>query len=473
MRSVVNIRAVTAICCAAVVTAAVANAAVATAGPTTKPAPPKPDVVVIMTDDQPALDGRLMQFMPNAYATFVAHGVTFTDFRADPLCCSARAGFFTGQYAFHHGVTQNQASLLDPRMTLATQLHAIGYHTALVGKYLNHYDKIGPRGDPPGWDDFLAFGDPAYYDYDLWSHGTVAEHHGSAASDYSTDVIAARAVTQIQNTPNGKPLFQWIAVDAPHLPSTVAPRYTSAPCEVPKWKPGSWNATPVDAQGNPDAPQYVLDAPLQPGSGWNLVSTCRQLLAVDDLVGRVRAALSAAHRLDNTILVYSGDNPMMNGSHKLGNKEAPYVEQIPFSISWPAVLGTAPRSVNATLQNIDFAPTICAIAACTMGPYPNGQSTPDGIDFSSTLLNGSAVARQEVFEMFGTQPNVDVPPWSGLDTTAASPLGRWHYVEYATGERELYDLAADPWELVNRIHDPSQAALVQRLHDDLAAILAQ
>ena len=55
------------------------------------------------------------------------------------------------------------------------------------------------------------------------------------------------------------------------------------------------------------------------------------------------------------------------------NKSAPYATQIPFLAAWPARLGTTPRTITERLQNIDFAPTICALAGARSGPYPNGQ----------------------------------------------------------------------------------------------------
>ena len=83
---------------------------------------------------------------------------------------------------------------------------------------------------------------------------------------------------------------------------------------------------------------------------------------------------SETGRLDNTLFVYSGDNGMNMGEHRLVNKSAPYVTQIPFLASWPARLGTTPRAVTERVQNIDFAPTICELAGCTLGPFPNGQA---------------------------------------------------------------------------------------------------
>ena len=107
----------------------------------TEPGPDtRPNIVMVITDDQPALDGRLLPFEPTVKSIFVDHGVNFTDFHSEtPLCCPARAGFFTGQHTHNHNVTQNRATQFDPTETIATELSGVGYHTMLIGKYLNQY----------------------------------------------------------------------------------------------------------------------------------------------------------------------------------------------------------------------------------------------------------------------------------------------------------------------------------------------
>ena len=162
--------------------------------PTSEPAPDtRPNIVMVITDDQPALDGRLLQFEPTVKSIFVDHGVNFTDFHSEtPLCCPARAGFFTGLHTHNHHVTQNRATQFDPTETIATELSGVGYHTMLIGKYLNQYSSNTCKKPfcaphvPPGWDKWVAFGEPNYYKYDLYIGGNYPggdpaanEHHGS------------------------------------------------------------------------------------------------------------------------------------------------------------------------------------------------------------------------------------------------------------------------------------------------------
>lgn len=410
-----------------------------------------PNIVVILDDDQPYLDGRLIDFMPNVNSIFSQHGTTFTDFHSEsPLCCPARAGFLTGQHTHNHGVTENDAHLFNPSMSVATQLHAAGYHTLLAGKYMNGFESI--LVTPPGWDDFEAMLKVDYYNYDLYDNGSIA-HYGSAAGDYSTDVIANRAVAALRRSPSDKPVFAWITPIGPHAPNTPAPRYLDyKPCKkVPGWSPPSYNEADVS-----DKPSYVRTSGLLGPDVFSVKGTCMTLQAVDDLVGSVRDELQREGRLNNTIFIFAGDNGMNSGEHRLKDKQAPYETQIPFFVSWPSLLGSTPRTIDDRIQNIDFAPTACAVAGCSMGPYPNGQQNPDGQSFLNVLLGLSATMNRPyaLDEMPGVKQagTHAPPPWEAITTTADFIGNQYHYIEYDTGERELYNLTADPWELNNLVN---------------------
>jgi N-acetylglucosamine-6-sulfatase len=457
-----------------------------------------PNIVVVMTDDQAALDGREIGVMPTVKSIFSDQGVTFADFHGEtPRCCPARANALSGQHTHNHGVTTNSASLFDPAMTLATQLQSVGYHTFLVGKYMNRYgscqrlDNCAPTV-PAGWNRWAALGDGAYWDYDLWVDGS-REVHGRDEADYSTDVVAERAVSLIRSAPAGKPLFAWIAPFASHSPTAPAPRHVGLPCSSGRWEPPSWNEADVS-----DKPAYVQNQPLLERGPGARAGICRTLLAVDDLVGRVRDELVATGRFANTLFVYTSDNGMLFGEHRLSGKSAPYQTQIPFLVSWPDRLGTTPRTISERVQNIDLAPTLCQLAGCTLGPYPNGQATPDGISFAQLLLGQvGSLLRDAVLEELPVA-NDPVPAWYAVTTTAQSPLAsegcalaasrgcRWHYIEYpATADRELYDVSngpcwawsvgqtGDPCELDNIASRADKASLIMALHNRLQQLKAE
>ena len=455
----------------------------------------QPNIVIVITDDQPALDGRLLDWMPNVRSMFRERGVELTDFHSEsPLCCPARAGYLTGQHTHNHGVIKNVAGLFvgPDRMTIATQLHGVGYHTMLAGKYLNNWGTCCKGTVPPGWDRFAVFDTDAYYDYSILEDGDpTPERHGHAPSDYSTDVLREKALAQLRSAPRNQPVLLWVAPYGPHSPNRPAPRYASTRCQPPAWAPPSYDEADVS-----DKPAYVRAAPRLRASAYDLVITCRTLLAVDDLVGALRSELKAESRWRDTLFVFAGDNGMTVGAHRLVGKAAPYATDVPLLLSWPAQLGNRSRRIDARLQNIDLAPTLCEIAGCQLGPYPNGQARPDGVSFAPLLLDsGPAPSRPAVLdEMLVGFKKEGIPRWSAVTTTATSPLAhegctsaagggcRWHYIEYATGERELYDVsngpcvawfegaAGDPCELDNAVTDPERSDLVSDLRHTLASL---
>ncbi|MBA2325765.1 MAG: sulfatase-like hydrolase/transferase, partial [Actinobacteria bacterium] len=93
----------------------------------------RPNVVVIMTDDQTV---ESMRVMPNVRELLAERGVTFTNsFVSYPLCCPSRATLLTGQYAHNHGVLGNEppdggyGALERERTTLPAALQDAGYTT--------------------------------------------------------------------------------------------------------------------------------------------------------------------------------------------------------------------------------------------------------------------------------------------------------------------------------------------------------
>ena len=421
------------------------------APPGEDPRSPRPDIVVVVLDDIPELDGRLWTRLPTIERLFVEQGMAFTDAHGEtPTCCPGRAGFLTGLHTHHHGAYKTDGSLFQPGVTIATALQDVGYHTIQVGKYLNLFERVFPKW-PPGWDEFHGFGG-AYYGYTMWSDG-VPRRYGRRPRDYSTDVIARRSVRALGRVPRGKPLFAWITPYSMHKPWAVAPRHRQARrCGLPPWKPAGYMEKDVR-----DKPAYVRMRRIRDRGGYRLTRICRGLLSVDQLVARVVRKLKHLERLDNTMLILTSDNGMAYGSQRiLHDKKVPYATQIPFYVRWPRVLGTRPAKVGERIQNIDLAPTLCDIAGCQLGPYPTGQARPDGVSFLR-LLTGQreTLGRATVLTSY-QETGARVPTYWSVTSTSSSPLARqgcarrqkglcrWLYTEYETGERELYDISNGP-----------------------------
>lgn len=433
-----------------------------------------PNVVVIVTDDQTV---ESMRVMTRTNELLAAQGTSFSSFFTPfPLCCPSRASYLTGQYAFNHGVTDNVGDdggfyALDNRNTLPVWLQRAGYATSLVGHYLYQYGTRNPTEVPPGWDRWFATIDPTtfrYFDYDVNDNGEVV-HFGSDAADYQTDVMADRTVAEVHRLAEGdRPFFLNLWTLAPHVAkpehSPLAPDLEAvpAPRHLHQFDEQWWTADEApsfDEEDVSDKPGFIqgrsrMFPATQIVAQAHYQRALESLLAVDEAVERVVQALEETGELDNTVIMFWSDNGFLQGEHRVRDaKVLPYEESIrvPLVIRGPGFPSGAVAPQIAA--NIDLAPTILELAGVTGSLEGDGQSLlsmvgdadPPRDDRVLYLQNGPA-------ERAGAIPHYDgvrVPGYT--------------YVEYEPGARELYDLAADPWQLDNVAGDPAYADLERQL----------
>jgi arylsulfatase A-like enzyme len=436
-----------------------------------------PDIVVLMIDDLPQIDDRIWERLPTIKRLFLDEGVRFTQyFGNDPLCCPGRANVLTGQWSHHHGVTTNDARLFDPRVTLATELRQQGYWTGIFGKYFNQALKLADR-TPPGWSrSFLTEG--AYFDYTAMVDGRLVRF-GSKPNDYSTAQIRQRSIRALREIPaRWRPRFLWLAPFAVHggwdedrnrrVFSVAAPRDRGATA-CAGIEP--WTTAAVKEADRSDKPAFIQSHRRGPGS---MVPRCESLLSVDRMLKAVLAEFKAQGRPE-PLVILTADNGMAWGAHGWYDKRVPYATPIPLFVSWPSVLGRAGRRVDTTVTNVDIAPTICAIAGCVMGPFPNGYGV-DGLSFLPVLLGSqSTMGRALLFEEHNSTGDTGgIVPWKGVRTTEEAAVGQWVYTEYRSGEKELYDVSGGPcWNW--KAGDPGDPCQLTNLagHQDHAVIQAR
>ena len=419
-------------------------------------APPvhHPNVLLIVTDDQ---RWDTLWSMPIVQRELVDRGITFSNaFVSNPLCCPSRASILTGNYSHTTDVYRQTPPFgafesFQDSSTLATWLHDSGYETGLFGKYIDAYQHAARIGYvPPGWDRWVAFVHSGYYDYGLTVDGRFETHAEDPGTDYSTSVLGTAAASFIGTAPPDRPLFVEFAPAAPHDPAVAAPEHETDFRDLPPSRPPSYEEADVS-----DKPAYVRSlAPLSPE--WrNWIDGLRRrqyqtLQSVDEQVGAMLDALEETGRLDDTLIVFTSDNGLLWGEHRWMRKEVPYDEalRVPLVIRDDA-LPTPERSDDHLALNIDLAPTIAELASV---PHP----ATDGRSLVPLLRDPSAAWRSDflIEHMQGANP---VPSYCGVRTETEK------LVRYETGERELYDLADDRFELDNLANDPGHAADVQRL----------
>ena len=399
---------------------------------------PQPNLVIFMTDDQRNAD--TMGVMPQTMKYFGAEGTVFPNgFANTPLCCPSRSTTFSGRYTHNHGNLNNQTTTnLDYDATFQAYLKAANYQTGMVGKFLLNWN----NGDQPPNFDYWALSGGGYNDV---SWGT---DEGYVRAEYTTHEARRQALRIIDNfeRDDSRPWVLYIATQAPHAPFEPEAQYAAA--DIGTW-PGSPSVFEADRS---DKPSWVR------GSDWTYEESLeirtgqlRTLKSVDDMVGAVMGRLDELGEGSNTMSVYTSDNGYQWGEHGLTSKYHPYNNSInvPFMVRWPGRV-PAGRIDRRLVGNVDITPTLLAAARVT----PQLKYPLDGIPFvSATGL--AAETRGEAYLEFFRDEHRKVPDWSSIRTEY------FQYTEYRDAGtlvfREYYDLAADPYQLVNLLKDGNSA----------------
>ena len=398
----------------------------------------RPSILLIVTDDQ---RWDTLWSMPEVQRSLVDRGVDFSEsFTTSSLCCPSRASILTGEYPHTTGVYRQALphggfkSFRDTT-TIATQLHDAGYHTGFFGKYLDSYQHDALTGYvPPGWDRWVAFVHSQFFDYGLTVDGAV-RRRGVEPNDYSTDVLANHTEGFIRGTEG--PVFALFAPAAPHAPAIPAPADEGGFNDLPAWRPPSF-----DEGDRSDKPKHIQALhPVGPERTASLEvlrrNQYRSLQAVDRAVARLLVALQDTGRLDNALVIFTSDNGLLWGEHRWLKKEVPYEEaiRVPLVVRADAIVGEGARTDGHLVANIDLAPTIADVAGVDL-PGAEGKSLVP-------LLTGTAETWRRALLIEHLRGANPIPTYCAVRTE------RYLFATYDTGERELYDLHADPFELQN------------------------
>lgn len=482
---------------------AVLSAAVTLGGPSHADVAAKPNVVVIMTDDQTL---EMMRVMTHTRALIGSAGATFENFYVSfPLCCPSRATFLTGQYAHNHLVLENDAPTggyyrLDSENTLPVWLQRSGYHTMHVGKYLNSYGTQDETEIPPGYDEWYGLVDPTTYHmwgYRLNENGTATTYGTDAEEEdlYQTDLLARRAKDAIERAAGeDEPFYLNFWTLAPHrevdalsaqYPPRPAPRHKGAFANEPMPRTPSFNEADMS-----DKPAYMQVKPLLTAEEIIGIETryraeLESLLAVDEAVKTIVDTLAAEGVLDNTYIIYTSDNGFFHGEHRTPvEKLLPYQPsvKVPLLVRGPGI--AAGTVVDELTANVDFAPTI----AGWTGACPTVKV--DGRSFMPSITDGARSSRPVLLELFWPvgsslgffteqipQPPIpaagpQIPLAQTIFPYQAIHTGRFVYIEYPSGEHELYDLAVDADQETSFHLDPRYAETMASLAVDLQLLRA-
>ena len=421
----------------------------------------RPNIVFVLTDD---LDSRSMTYLNGLQNTMGQNGTTFSRaYVSDAVCAPSRATVLRGQYPHNHGIRGNVApagghdkfrSTLKDRSTIATWLNRSGYQTKFIGKYINGYNE---RYEPPGWDEWFGWlGE--YESQKINDDGQVFQVQG-----HDTDVFADESVDFIRRaSANPEPFFLNVWTRAPHKPAIPAARYSDRFEGTALPRPPSFDEKDVS-----DKPRFIRDLPRLSD---NKKSNMRELhqdrlasmLSVEDLLEDVVATLRQTGELDNTYIFFTSDNGYHLGQHRMKQgKRTAYEEDIkvPLMVRGPGV--PAGRVLDHRVLNNDLAPTFARLAGVTPPSFVDGKSMVPLMDSSPpTVSNWRTGVLTENWRTEGVGGPSDAPTYKAIRTKS------FLWVRYVNGERELYDMRNDPYQLQSRDPKDNQR-LVRRLNSQL------
>ncbi len=445
-------------------------------------AAPRPNVVMIMTDDQRAAD---MDVLARTRARIGGRGTTFANsFSTFPLCCPSRSTYLTGQYAHNHLVRGNTpeqlggyATLYGPRRpngrdTLPVWMGRAGYRTAHIGKYLNGYGPAQQPKVPDGWQTWAGSVDPSTYNFRsyclnengklVW-YGTRNTCPANLPSTpggqaYQADNYTQKAREYIRANASGRPFFLSVAYLAPHGGGPRTARCAMAPKPAQRHV-GRFEGARVPRGGSYDEPD-VGDKPssiralgrLTPQDQANVdrAYKCRResLLAVDEGVAGIVDELRARGELDDTLILFTSDNGFLLGQHRIRSGKIRHYEEssrVPLLMRGPGV----PRGavVRKQVGNIDLAPTILDAG--------NARATRRQDGLSLLRAGRRRFPGRDILLEDGPRLAPAYPFYNAIRTP------RWKLVRYRNGERELYDLRRDPAER-RSLHDVKRYDRIER-----------
>ena len=410
-------------------------AAALIAAPQIASSKPRPNVIMIITDDQGygdlACQGNPILNTPHLDALY-KESVRFTQFHVSPTCAPTRAALLTGRYNNRTGVwhtIMGRSLLREDETTLANAFTASGYRTGFFGKW-HLGDNYPFRPEDRGFQEVVRHGGGGvtqapdawgndYFDDAYYHNGELKPYEG-----YCTDVWFDEAMRFIQRE-DGQPFFCYLSTNAPHSPFTVPPRYRAP------------------YQDNPDVPN---------SSFYGMITN------IDENLGRLEQTLHEQGLYENTLLIFLTDNGTAAGFRNgkgfndgmRGTKGSEYDggHRVPCLVRWPAAGWNDGRDIDRLSAHIDWMPTLTDIC---------GLNTPDALPFDGRSL------RPLVDENSNDWPDRSIV----VDSQRIDHPKKWRKCSVMTqrwrlvnGE-ELYDIQADPGQRNNIAHQ--HPAIVERL----------
>lgn len=325
----------------------------------------RPNVIVIMTDDQGFGDlschGNPVIKTPHI-DRFAKKGIRMRNFHVSPVCAPTRASLMTGRYNYRTGVVDTfigRAMMHPDEITLAEILRALGYRTGIFGKWhlgdnypLRAIDQgfteslvlkgggIGQPSDPPGGE--------SYFNPILLHNGKAVKKDG-----YISDILTDAAIDFIKKSRDG-PFLCYLPFNCPHTPLQVPDKYYRMYKDQIKAGDFPKVGFPIQGKVNLDETAKIYG----------------MITNIDDNVDRLFAVLDKLGIADDTIIIFLSDNGPQQPRFVFGlrGRKGTVFEggtRVPFFVSWPAGF-KGDRDIDRVAAHIDITPTIVEVCGGTL-----------------------------------------------------------------------------------------------------------
>ena len=456
----------------------------------------RPNILFIYTDDH---SYRTVSCYPEAYDwirtpnvdRLAERGIRFTHGYIGTWCMPSRATLLTGHHSYGvesmRMVGQYPGSTYDPAKCpfWPKVFRKHGYVTAHIGKWHTGTD----TGYGRDWDFQIVWNRPKhpvtsqhyYYDQPITFQGGETK----IVKDYSTDVYTKWALDFIDGKGRDadKPWYLWLCYGAVHSPFTPADRHMQAfpdikvptPTDIYPPRPGKpayMQKIAYWKKGKDGQP--VLKGKRKGIHGNTLTDWVRQyhqgVLAIDEGVGKLVAALKKSGQAENTLIVFTSDQGFGWGQHGFRHKMAPYDATIrsPLIISMPGTLAEG-AVCRHPVGGADLIPTFFRFAGIELPWKMHGH------DLTPLLRNPKADWPHPTLitltgASYGSETN-EVPKdgpklyrSGGIPWWVFLRQGRYKYIRtLVEGDiEELYDLKNDPEELTNLALKPKFASTLTK-----------
>ncbi|MBP7934853.1 MAG: sulfatase-like hydrolase/transferase [Phycisphaerae bacterium] len=443
-----------------------ATSPVAAAHPETAAISRRPNVVLLLTDDQrfdtiAALGNREIR-TPNM-DRLAASGVAFTHAHVmgsmhGAVCMPSRAMLMTSRTLFH--LRPNAAVIPPEHLTLPELLRRHGYVTFGTGKWHNDrasFARCFTRGGNVffgGMSDHLRV---PVYDFD--PTGQYPEGRNRPGEKFSSELFSDTAIRFLHDYKGDKPFFLYVAFTAPHDPRMAPQEYaTLYPTTGVLLPPNFLPEHPFDNGDLRGRDEQLAPWPRTPEIARQHIAAYYAMIThLDAQIGRILDTLKETGDAENTIVILAGDNGLAVGRHGLMGKQSLYEHsgRVPLLIAGPGLPRAEKR--NALCYLLDIYPTLCDLLEV---PTP---IEIEGRSLFPVASKGGPGPRDHLFLSY-------------RDCQRALRTDRWKLILYNVAGQEttqLFDLQQDPWETKNLAGDPSQLERVRELKARLTVEMKQ